>query len=103
MGDPALRGHIYRSERRIAWLATISCIRFSSASESGVSMTDRFGILSFRAPRIAVALSLAASLIWIPQALILADAVAAISIGTGAELTTLSPIPPASLSALLLG
>ena len=50
-------------------------------------MTDRFGILSFRIPPIAVALSLSASLIWIPQALILADTVAAVCIGTDAEMT----------------
>src|ERR1700724_248964 len=103
MGDPALRGHIYRGERHIAWLATIRCNRLSSASGSGVFMTDRFGILSCRVPRIAVALSLAANLIWIPQALTLADAVAAVSIGPDAELTRLSPIMLASIFALLLG
>src|ERR1700716_350533 len=65
-------------------------------------MTDRFGILSCRIPPIAVALLLAANLIWIPQALILADIVAAVSIGTGAELTRLSPIMLASIFALLL-
>jgi ATP-binding cassette subfamily C protein CydD len=65
-------------------------------------MTDRFGILSFRAPRIAVALSLAANLIWIPQALILSDALAAASIGPEAELTRLTPIMLASLFTLLL-
>ena len=65
-------------------------------------MTDRFGILSGRVPRVAVALSLAANLIWIPQALILADAVAAVSIGPDAELTRLSPIMLASIFALLL-
>jgi ATP-binding cassette subfamily C protein CydD len=65
-------------------------------------MTDRFGILSFRAPRIAVALSLAANLIWIPQALILADTLAAASIGPEAELTRLTPIMLASLFTLLL-
>jgi ATP-binding cassette subfamily C protein CydD len=65
-------------------------------------MTDRFGILSCRAPRIAVALSLAANLIWIPQALVLADTVAAVSIGTDAELTRLSPVMLASIFALLL-
>jgi ATP-binding cassette subfamily C protein CydD len=65
-------------------------------------MTDRFGILSCRIPSIAVALSLAASLIWIPQALILADTVAAVCIGTNAELTGLSPIVLASMFALLL-
>src|SRR5258707_3902094 len=65
-------------------------------------MTDRFVILSSRVPRIALTLPVAATLIWIPQALILADAVAAISIGTGAELTRLSPIMLASLFALLL-
>ena len=59
-------------------------------------MTDRFGILSCRIPPIAVALSLAANLVWIPQALILADIVAAVSIGTDAELTGLSPIKLAS-------
>ncbi len=31
-------------------------------------MTDRFGILSCRIPPIAVALLLAANLVWIPQA-----------------------------------
>src|ERR1700738_2058375 len=102
MGDPALRGQLYRSDRRIAWLATIRCKRPFSASESGVFMTDRFGILSCRAPRIAVVLSLAANLIWIPQALILADTVAAVSIGPDAELTRLSPITLASIFALLL-
>jgi ATP-binding cassette subfamily C protein CydD len=65
-------------------------------------MTDRFGILSCRIPPIAVALSLAANLVWIPQALILADIVAAVSIGTDAELTGLSPIKLASIFALLL-
>lgn len=65
-------------------------------------MTDRFGILSFRIPSTAVVLSLAASLIWIPQALILADSVAAVCIGTDAELTGLSPIVLASMFALLL-
>jgi hypothetical protein len=65
-------------------------------------MTDRFGILSCRIPPIAVALSLAANLVWIPQALILADIVAAASIGTDAELTRLSPIMLASIFALLL-
>ena len=65
-------------------------------------MTDRFGILSCRIPSIAVALSLAASLIWIPQALFLADTVAAVCIGTDAELTGLSPIALASMFALLL-
>ena len=65
-------------------------------------MTDRFGILSCRIPPIAVALSLAANLVWIPQALILADAVAAVSIGPDAELTRLSPIMLASIFALLL-
>ena len=65
-------------------------------------MTDRFGILSCRIPSTAVALSLAASLIWIPQALILADTVAAVCIGTDAELTGLSPIVLASMFALLL-
>src|SRR5258705_470158 len=65
-------------------------------------MTDRFGILSCRIPPIAVALSLAANLVWIPQALILADIVAAASIGTDAELTGLSPIKLASIFALLL-
>jgi len=65
-------------------------------------MTDRFGILSCRIPPIAVALLLAANLVWIPQALILADIVAAVSIGTDAELTGLSPIKLASIFALLL-
>src|SRR3978361_491204 len=65
-------------------------------------MTDRFGILSCRTSSSAVALSLAASLIWIPQALILADIVAAIAIGTKAELTGLSLPMLASLFALLL-
>jgi ATP-binding cassette, subfamily C, bacterial CydD len=65
-------------------------------------MTDRFGILASRVPRIAVALSLAASLIWIPQALMLADTVAAVSIGTDAEITGLSPVMLASIFALLL-
>ena len=65
-------------------------------------MTDRFGILSCRIPPIAVALSLAANLVWIPQALILAHIVAAVSIGTDAELTRLSPIMLASIFALLL-
>lgn len=65
-------------------------------------MTDRFGIPSCRIPSIAVVLSLAASLIWIPQALILADTVAAVCIGTDAELTGLSPIVLASMFALLL-
>ncbi|MEH2470768.1 ATP-binding cassette subfamily C protein CydD [Nitrobacteraceae bacterium AZCC 2161] len=65
-------------------------------------MSDRFGILSCRIPSFAAALSLAASLIWIPQALIIADIVAAVSIGTDAELTRLSPIMLASLFALLL-
>ena len=65
-------------------------------------MTDRFGILSCRIPPIAVALSLAANLVWIPQALILAEIVAAVSIGTDAELTGLSPIKLASIFALLL-
>ena len=65
-------------------------------------MTDRFGILSCRIPSTAVALSLAASLIWIPQSLILADTVAAVCIGTDAELTGLSPIVLASMFALLL-
>jgi ATP-binding cassette subfamily C protein CydD len=65
-------------------------------------MTDRFGILSCRIPPIAVVLSLAANLVWIPQALILADIVAAVSIGTDAELTGLSPIKLASIFALLL-
>jgi hypothetical protein len=44
-------------------------------------MTDRFGILCCRVPRVAVALSLAANLIGIPQALMLADSVAAVSLG----------------------
>jgi ATP-binding cassette subfamily C protein CydD len=65
-------------------------------------MTDRFGILSCRTPSSAVALSLAASLVWIPQALILADIVAAVAIGTDAELTGLSLPMLASLFALLL-
>jgi ATP-binding cassette subfamily C protein CydD len=65
-------------------------------------MIDRFGILSCRVPRVAVAFSLAANLIWIPQALILADTVAAVSIGTEAELTGLSPAMLASIFALLL-
>ena len=65
-------------------------------------MTDRFGILSFRIPSIAVALSLAANLVWIPQALIVADIVAAVSIGSDAELTGLSPVVLASIFALLL-
>jgi ATP-binding cassette, subfamily C, bacterial CydD len=65
-------------------------------------MTDRFGILSCRTPSLAVALSLAANLVWIPQALILADIVAAVAIGADAELTRLSPIMLASLFALLL-
>ena len=65
-------------------------------------MTDRFGILSCRIPSTALALSLAASLIWIPQSLILADTVAAVCIGTEAELTGLSPIVLASMFALLL-
>lgn len=65
-------------------------------------MTDRFGILSCRSPSFAVALSLAASLIWIPQALILADIVAAVAIGADAELTGLSLPMLASLFALLL-
>jgi ATP-binding cassette, subfamily C, bacterial CydD len=65
-------------------------------------MTDRFGILSCRTPSLAVALSLAANLVWIPQALTLADIVAAVAIGTDAELTRLSPIMLASLFALSL-
>jgi len=65
-------------------------------------MTDRFGILSCRIPSIAVVLSLAASLIWIPQALILADTVAAVCIGTDAELTRLSPTVLASMFTLFL-
>jgi ATP-binding cassette, subfamily C, bacterial CydD len=65
-------------------------------------MTDRFGILSCRTPSLAVALSLAANLVWIPQALILADIVAAVAIGTDAERTGLSPVMLASLFALLL-
>jgi ATP-binding cassette, subfamily C, bacterial CydD len=65
-------------------------------------MTDRFGILSCQIPSTAVALSLAASLIWIPQALILADSVAAVCIGTDAELTGLSPMVLTSMFALLL-
>src|ERR1700716_1332854 len=64
-------------------------------------MTDRFGILSCRIPPIAVALLLAANLIWIPQALILADIVAAVSIGTDAELTGLSPLKLAFIFGLL--
>jgi ATP-binding cassette subfamily C protein CydD len=65
-------------------------------------MTDRFGILSCRTPSLAVALSLAANLVWIPQALILADIVASVAIGTDAERTGLSPVMLASLFALLL-
>jgi ATP-binding cassette subfamily C protein CydD len=65
-------------------------------------MTDRFGILSCRIPPMAVAFSLAANLVWIPQALILADIVAAVCIGADAELTRLSPIMLASVFALLL-
>jgi ATP-binding cassette subfamily C protein CydD len=49
-----------------------------------------------------VALSLAANLVWIPQALVLADIVAAASIGTDVELTRLPPIMLASIFALLL-
>ena len=59
-------------------------------------MTDRFGILSCRTPSLAVALSLAANLVWIPQALILADIVASVAIGTDAERTGLSPVMLAS-------
>jgi ATP-binding cassette, subfamily C, bacterial CydD len=65
-------------------------------------MIDRFGILSCRTPSLAVALSLAANLVWIPQALILADIVASVAIGTDAERTGLSPVMLASLFALLL-
>jgi ATP-binding cassette subfamily C protein CydD len=65
-------------------------------------MTDRFGILSCRTPSVAVALSLAASLVWIPQALIVSDMVAAVSIGADAERTGLAPIVLASLFVLLL-
>jgi ATP-binding cassette subfamily C protein CydD len=65
-------------------------------------MTDRFGILSCRTPFVAVALSLAANLVWIPQALIVSDIVAAVSIGTDAERTGLAPIMLASLFVLLL-
>src|SRR6202049_3367625 len=90
------------SDRPIACLATIRFNRPFSASASGVLMTDRFGILSLRTPSRAVALSLAANLVWIPQALTLADIVAAVAIGTDAELTRLSPIMLASLFALLL-
>jgi ATP-binding cassette subfamily C protein CydD len=65
-------------------------------------MTDRFGIRSCHTPSLAVALSLTANLVWIPQAMVVADIVAAISIGTDAGLTGLSPVMLASLFALLL-
>ena len=65
-------------------------------------MIDRFGILSCRAPPLAVVLSLAANLVWIPQALVVADFVAEVCIGTDAGLTGLSPLMLASLFASLL-
>jgi ATP-binding cassette, subfamily C, bacterial CydD len=65
-------------------------------------MTDRFGILSCRVPRIAVGLSLAANLIWIPQAVIIADTVAAVSIGPRSQMTGLAPVMLALLFALLM-